>query len=169
MRRPALAGLLGLALALASPLVGAETDDADVVLGLADQALVFINEEDPIGLTDLMLEEAVVFAGLERPEGQLVRVTTRAQHREQPIEGDLVERGWDPAVMVSGSVAMVWSPYDLYVNDAWVHCGVDIFNFVKTDAGWRIATIVWSGDQPPSCALHPDGAPAGTTGTPKAD
>ena len=168
MKRPALAWLAALTVVVASPTAVAESDDAQVVLGLADQALHFINEEDAIGLTDLMLEEAVVFTGLERPEGQLIRVTTRAQHREQAIEGDLVERGFDPEVKVSGSVAMVWYPYDLYVDGAWIHCGVDIFNFVKTDQGWRIATIVWSGDQPPSCALHPDGPPAGATGTPQA-
>jgi hypothetical protein len=63
--------------------------------------------------------------------------------------------------MVSGPVAMVWLPYDFYSDGKWSHCGVDLFTFLKADGRWRIATLVWSVEQPPACAPHPDGPPAG--------
>ena len=57
------------------------------------------------------------------------------------LDQDLEERGFNPVVMVSGLIAMVWYPYDFYLNGEWSHCGVDIFNLVRSNDGWRIATM----------------------------
>jgi hypothetical protein len=75
--------------------------------------------------------------------------------------GDVVERGFDPEVMLSGHLAMVWLPYDLYVDGAWSHCGVDVFTLFRTAEGWRIAAVPYSIEQPPACRPHPDGPPGG--------
>ncbi len=129
------------------------------VLAVADAALQAISDEDFIALTDLMVPETVLYAAGERDGERYLRSRSYAEERAQESPGDILERGFDPAVMVSGSVAMVWYPYDLWLDGAWVHCGVDIFNLVRTDAGWRIAAIVYSADQPPVCSMHPDGPP----------
>ncbi len=70
-----------------------------------------------------------------------------------------MERGWDPTVMVSGTIAVVWYPYDIYVDGQWSHCGIDVFNMIRTDAGWRIAVLQYNVQQPPECEAHPDGPP----------
>ena len=41
------------------------------------------------------------------------------------------------------------------------HCGVDVFTLLKSEGGWRIATLVWSVEQPPACQRHPAGPPPG--------
>jgi hypothetical protein len=38
-------------------------------------------------------------------------------------------------------MATAWTPYELYVNEKRQHCGVDAFQFYKTDKGWKIITI----------------------------
>lgn len=129
-------------------------------LAVADAALEAISAEDFIALTDLMIEETTLYAAGERDGERTVRRRGYAEERGQTAPGDILERGWDPEVRVSGSVAMVWYPYDLWLDGAWIHCGVDIFSLVQTDAGWRIASIVYSADQPPVCTMHPDGPPA---------
>jgi hypothetical protein len=134
------------------------TAEADV-LALADAALRAISDEDFTALTDLMVPETVLYAAGEREGQRFLRTRTYAEERAQESPGDILERGFDPTVMVSGSVAMVWYPYDLWLDDEWVHCGVDIFNLVRTEVGWRIAAIVYSADQPPTCAMHPVGPP----------
>jgi hypothetical protein len=145
----------------------AETPEADeLALAVADAALAAISEEDFIALTDLMLESTTIYAAGERDGKSTVRRRGYAEERAQAAPGDLLERGWDPEVRVAGSVAMVWYPYDLWLDGEWIHCGVDIFNLVQTDAGWRIATIVYSADQPPVCSMHPDGPPPGVAETP---
>ena len=157
--RPWLGALLGLGIIL--PGWAAEPSES-AALAVADAALEAISEEDFIALTDLMLEETTIYAAGEREGRPTVRHRGYAEERAQTAPGDILERGWDPVVMVSGSVAMVWYPYDLWLNGEWVHCGVDIFNLVQTGDGWRIATIVYSADQPPVCTMHPDGPPEGS-------
>lgn len=133
--------------------------DEDDVLAIADLALKRITEEDFKGLTDLMIDTATIHTGT-LSDGEY-RVGTRSyeEQREAVTDADLVERGFAPAVMISGPIAMVWYPYDLYSNGEWSHCGIDIFNMVRTNDGWRIAAMLWSTEQPPACEPHPDGPP----------
>ena len=135
--------------------------DQDDVVAIADLALERITAEDSAGLADLMIEQAMVYVGIVEDGQYSVRTRTYADTRDRPFEVDLVERGWDPTVMVSGTIAMVWYPYDIYVDGAWSHCGIDIFNMIRTNEGWRIAVLQYNVQQPPECEAHPDGPPAG--------
>ena len=54
------------------------------------------------------------------------------------------ERLLDPVIETDGSVAVVWSPYVFYVDGKLHHCGMDHFDLVKTDGGWKIANLTWS-------------------------
>ena len=59
---------------------------------------------------------------------QGVRSSTRELH----------ERIHDTRVDVSGGLASVWTRYDLYVDGALSHCGVDHVLLVLNPGGWRI-------------------------------
>lgn len=170
IRLPALPRALGVLLlggwVVAQASAQDRSDDEAQALAIADRALAAISDEDLVALTDLMLEETVLYWAGERDGERRLGARSREEERALVLEVDIVERGFDPEVRVSGSVAMVWYPYDIYVDGAWLHCGVDIFNLVRTDAGWKIATIVWSADQPPLCRAHPDGPPEGATAPP---
>lgn len=157
---------LGLFTALTAPAAldaQVRQEDEAAVLAVAESALAAVTRSDFIAFTDLMLDSAVTFSAGER-NGQLrLQFRTRAQQRATPAGGTFVERGFQPEVRVSGPVAMVWFPYDFYRDGRWSHCGVDVFTLLKSQAGWRIATLVWSVDQPPSCQRHPSGPPPGAT------
>jgi hypothetical protein len=132
----------------------------NALLAVADEALVKITAEDSAGLAGLMIEDAMIYVGDVHEGKYRVRTRTYADTRDQAIEVDLVERGWDPTVLVSGTIGIVWYPYDIYVDNEWSHCGVDIFNMIRTDDGWRIAALQYNVQQPPDCEPHPDGPPA---------
>lgn len=134
-------------------------DQEGDVLAIADLALERITAEDFAGLTDLMIDTAVSYTGIKRDGKYQVRTRTYAEQRGTDVDGDYVERGYNPTVYVSDPIAMVWYPYDFYLNGEWSHCGVDIFNLVRTNDGWRIAAMLWNADQPPACEPHPDGPP----------
>lgn len=158
--------LLALAFAIASPVaLAAQTRPGDeaAVLAVAESALAAVTRSDFVAFTDLMLDSAVTFSAGERNGQYRVQFRTRAQERATRTDSKLVERGFQPEVRVSGPVAMVWLPYDFYLDDKWSHCGVDVFTLLKTQAGWRIATVIWSVDQPPSCQRHPGGPPPGAS------
>ena len=143
-----------------SPLLAVQpsTDEA-LIVATAEAALEAVSNEDMIALTDLMIEGAIAVSVSER-EGTLRHsARTRSEERSRTFEEDIVERGFDPEVRISGPVASVWLPYDLYVDGEWSHCGVDVFTLIKTNDGWKIASLVWSAEQPPACREHPDGPP----------
>jgi ketosteroid isomerase-like protein len=140
----------------ASGQVGGEEKAAIAVAG---SALAAITQGDMTALTDLMLPEAVMFPTSTRDGATRYRVRTRAEQRAAPVTRRVTERGFRPEARVSGPVAMVWYPYDLYLDGQWSHCGVDVFTLIRTDGRWRIATMSWSAEQPPACEKHPDGPP----------
>lgn len=41
-------------------------------------------------------------------------------------------------------IAVAWVPYDLWVNQEFSHCGIDVFTFIKTGANWEIASLAYS-------------------------
>jgi len=160
-RAPSLrAGLALLATALAVPAAAQEAPGArEQVLALVDSALAAINRNDPIAFTDLMLEEAIQFRAFVVDGVPRYRAITRAEERAMRDDQPVVERGFRPEVRISGTLATVWLPYDFYLDGKWSHCGVDQFTLVRTAAGWRIATMSWTIEQPPACEPHPDGPP----------
>jgi len=53
--------------------------------------------------------------------------------------GAIKEVMYAPNVEVSGDWAMVWGRYVFYAGDKLSHCGINQFNLVRTEAGWKIA------------------------------
>lgn len=63
------------------------------------------------------------------------------------------ERIWDPDVRIHGSIAVVWTRYDFWIDGRFSHCGVDAFDLVKTAEGWKLAGGVYTVERsgcPPS-------------------
>jgi ketosteroid isomerase-like protein len=143
------------------PTPAASQDPAEhaAVAAVAESALAAITRGDMTALTDLMLPEAVLFPTSTRDSVTRYRVRTRAEQRASTSRAAITERGFRPEVRVNGPVAMVWYPYDLYIDGKWSHCGVDVFTLIRYEARWRIATMTWSAEQPQVCDKHPDGPP----------
>jgi hypothetical protein len=61
------------------------------------------------------------------------------------------ERYWEPTVHVRGSIAVVWTPYEFWLDGKMSHCGIDVFNMVKQDGAWHIANMMWT-VEPKACS-----------------
>lgn len=133
------------------------------IMAVVDSALTAINGNDLVALATLMVPEAQMYAvgGGRNRAGYSVR--SAAELRTQTQRGRIIERGFDGDVRVAGAMAVVWLPYDIYVNEAWSHCGVDVFTLLRVDTAWRIANLTYSVEQPPACRAHPAGPPPGIT------
>lgn len=59
---------------------------------------------------------------------------------EQPMR----ERIWNPDVRVHGLIATVVAPYDFWLGGKFSHCGVDAFDLIKTEDGWKLAGGVYT-------------------------
>ena len=115
------------------------------------------------GLLRSIVDPSVVMHFSETRDGQttfgsatLDGLASRITSSEVP----LIERMWDPVVVVNGPLATIWTPYDFYSGETFSHCGVDSANVLRTEAGWKIVALSWTRLQPPACDLHPDGPPS---------
>lgn len=46
------------------------------------------------------------------------------------------------AIRIDGPLAMVWAPYQFYYKGKFHHCGVNSFQLVKLDDGWKIQYLI---------------------------
>ena len=70
---------------------------------------------------------------------------------ERADEHSYRERYWSPTVMIRGSMAMVWAPYEFQTDGVTSHCGVDVFSFAKIDGVWKVSNSMWT-VEPNACA-----------------
>lgn len=56
----------------------------------------------------------------------------------QPKEDVWNEPIWNEKVNIDGPLATVWVDYAFYLNNQFLHCGVDAFQLVDTQEGWKI-------------------------------
>ena len=75
--------------------------------------------------------------------------------RLQASNQKMRERIWNPEVRVNGLIATVSAPYDFWLDGKFSHCGVDQFDFIRTEEGWKIAGGVYTLE--PKCAPSPLG------------
>jgi hypothetical protein len=54
----------------------------------------------------------------------------------------LDERILEYHIKIDGYLASAWTPYEFYVNDSFSHCGVNSFQLIKTEAGWKITYVI---------------------------
>lgn len=153
--------LLLLAPVAAARAQGTTSPDAAAAIAVADSALAAITRGDLVAFTDLMIPEAVLFPTNTRDGVSRYVLRTREAQRTAPMTRTVTERGWNAEAKVNGAIAMVWYPYDLYVDGTWSHCGVDVFTMVRQEGRWRISAMTWSAEQPPVCEKHPKGPPPG--------
>ena len=55
------------------------------------------------------------------------------------------ERIHDPLMRVDSDLAIVWAPFEFRVNGKVDHCGTDLFNLVRKDGKWLIASVADTG------------------------
>jgi hypothetical protein len=70
----------------------------------------------------------------------------------------ILERIWEPKVLVRGKIANVWAEYDFHSNGKFTHCGIDTFLLVKTEEGWKIFSLTYTMETE-GCKPSPLGPP----------
>jgi Putative lumazine-binding len=55
------------------------------------------------------------------------------------------ERIHDPLVRIDNDLAVVWAPFEFLVDGKVDHCGTDLFNLVRTEGKWLIASVADTG------------------------
>jgi hypothetical protein len=59
----------------------------------------------------------------------------------KPGKQQIEEKIHDPLVKIDNDLAVVWAPFDFLVDGKVSHCGTDLFNLVRQDGQWLIASV----------------------------
>lgn len=80
-------------------------------------------------------------------DGKPVQMTFEdfAKRVATPDADRIEERIHDPLVRVDHDLAVVWAPFEFLVNGKVDHCGTDLFNLVRKDGKWLIASVADTG------------------------
>lgn len=138
-----------------------DSEQAEVVATV--QRLFDALEQGDEALLRSVMSPSVVMHYTEVSEGQTTEGSSTVDGLAQRITSSdvaLVERMWDPGVVVDGPMATLWAPYDFYVGSDFSHCGIDTATLMRSDDGWVIVGLSWTRLQPPACDLHPEGPPS---------
>jgi hypothetical protein len=63
----------------------------------------------------------------------------------RPGTTQIEERIHDPLVRIDNDLPVVWAPFEFLVDGKVDHCGTDLFNLVRKDGKWLIASIADTG------------------------
>lgn len=152
---------LAFASLLFAPILRAQSADADsmTAIAVADSVLRALSSGDQAALRRLTLDSAIVGGAGVRNGVERMSVGSWARYTSRSGPSEFTERGFGATARVQDRVAQVWVPYDLYVGKAWSHCGVDAFTLIRSEGRWRVASLIYTIEQPPACRKHPSGPP----------
>lgn len=146
MRRVLGAAIAALLLpGVAAAQTGGTAADEAAVLAVVTQLFDGMRDKNEASLRGVFHDEARLHTAGADGEGR-PRVTSG--EIESFIAGvlgaavHLDEVTFDEVVMVDGNLATAWTPYNLFVDGEFSHCGVDAFTMVRTDDGWKILQLV---------------------------
>jgi len=134
---------------------GDSQTEEKAILAVVGRLLDAIGKHDSAAARAVLIPEGRYFS--VRDNGDLsiggsshAEMIERLASRSEPM----LERMFDPKVLVRGRIAMVWTEYDFHRNGKFSHCGVDSFSLVKTADGWRIAGFIYT-VEPSGCPDRP--------------
>ncbi|MEJ2541894.1 MAG: nuclear transport factor 2 family protein [Gemmatimonadota bacterium] len=121
-----------------------DSDDEAAVLQVVTTLFDGMREKDESRLRSVFHPDARLHSAGQDEDGNPAT-------RSTPIEGFirnvvaseafLDEVTFDERVEVSGNLAMAWTPYNLFVDGDFRHCGVDLFVMTRGSDGWKILQL----------------------------
>jgi uncharacterized protein YceK len=141
---------------------GHQSAEEKAVLEAMDSFMTAISESDHAALAAMQMPDSMSFQWRPKKGGGMHITSHPQSYWSDPSKDDgrvYRERYWSPSVMIRGGIAIVWAPYEFWVDGQTSHCGVDVLDFVKLDGSWLVANAMWT-VEPEACAeLRPvDGA-----------
>lgn len=134
--------LLVIPLIVLTTVVFAQSSEEKQVMQVVERVFEAMRTSDSTMLKSCFSPDAATFTLFTDKEGKpQIREGSLQRFVEavgQPKEDVWNEPIWNEKVEIDGPLASVWVDYAFYLNDQFLHCGVDAFQLMKTEDGWKI-------------------------------
>ena len=149
-------------LLISKPTSAQSTADEQAILNTVDQFFTALAERNRQLLASITVQGSLnISTSIGAGGDQRIRIQNYTQllnnlSNEGPA---LLERYWDPTVLIQRDIAVFWAPYDFHVNGEFSHCGIDSFQLIKRDDRWLLTNLSWTVERT-GCTESPLGPPA---------
>jgi hypothetical protein len=124
---------------------GFSQDQKKNVLNVVNSFFDLVEKQDTMSLKALFLKDAYDYYVKEEKDTVRAggRPSTKFNFSAERILSEKLRAG-EEIVMIHKRLAMVWAPYDFWINGRSHHCGVDAFTLIRTKDQWKIASIAFT-------------------------
>ena len=125
--------------------IHARQTEEKAVLTVVNNFFDALEKQDTAAFRNVSLNESVYYSIRDVENSIRIATQTPSKFTFKP-DRVITEQMKDTGVVVhiDHRIASVWAPYDLWINKAFSHCGVDVFTLVKIEEGWKISSLTYS-------------------------
>lgn len=133
---------------------GHQGGEEEAILKVIDEFMLTLTSNDIALRAGLQTDDGMTYTAVLRQDGSW-RIVGRPNsvflNPSPENSPEIVEKYWDPVILIRGPLAMVWNPFEFLVDGKTSHCGVNLMQMVKTDGQWKLANTMWTHEPPDAC------------------
>jgi len=124
--------------------LAAATPEEDAVLAPIHALFDGMAHRDAAAIRAAALPGAILILMRDGKPAQMT-VEAFADRVGKPSKTQIEERIHDPLIKIDNDLAVVWAPFEFLADGKVDHCGTDLFNLLKIDGKWTIASVADTG------------------------
>jgi hypothetical protein len=127
---------------LMSSFIQAQTSEENLIKTAVNSLFEGMRTSDSVKINQAFSKTAILQTIKKNGEVKNENVKAFIASISKVQKGALDERITFSNILIDGNLASVWTPYEFYYQGKFSHCGVNSFQLVKTDNGWKIQYII---------------------------
>jgi hypothetical protein len=122
--------------------LAAQTSEEKEILAVVEKTFAGMAANDAAKIMETMMTDARLYG--VRPNGAPYAMPAEQWAQRLAASKSKFDEHFTkpPKISVHGTVANVWGEYEFLRDGKFGHCGIDSFNLLKTDQGWKVASIL---------------------------
>ena len=119
-----------------------KTDSAKDALAVVNKMFAEMANHNPAAIAELWTKDSNLTAVIKRKDGKTAIAAFTGEVFSKNFaekKGEIKEDMYEQKTLVDGDLAMVWGRYVFFIDGKISHCGLNSFQLVKTETGWKIA------------------------------
>ncbi|MBT8254562.1 MAG: nuclear transport factor 2 family protein [Bacteroidia bacterium] len=128
--------------------LSAQSDEERLVKNTIETFFDGFHKGDTTVMRSVMHDRLVMQTAYKNKEGNDVLTDRQdALKLVEAIANRASDQKWDErlldfSILIDGNMALAWTPYEFWLNDEFLHCGVNSFQLFKNSGQWKIIYLI---------------------------